>query len=192
MELKDQDFIHLLKNGDAATYEKVYTSFFKRLHTYAFLTVKDALLAEEIVQEIFYRIWERKEKLSIHTSLNAYLYASVHYECLLQLKRQKRQTDYQSTLLYLKKNIVHQEDAAMKVLQSQLEEKFLEALNNLPERCRTIFQLNRIEKQKYWEIASQLGLSVKTVENQMGKAIKLLRVSLAEFLPILIFVVWHL
>jgi len=192
LELKDQDFIHLLKNGDAAAYEKVYTAFFRRLHTYAFLTVRDELLAEEIVQEIFFRIWERKEKLSIHTSLKAYLYASVHHECLLQLKRQKRYSIYQSSLVYQEKNKPGREDASMKIQQSQLEEKFHEALNNLPERCRTIFQLNRVEKQKYREIAAQLGISVKTVENQMGKAIRLLRVSLAEFLPFLIFILWHL
>ena len=68
MEPTDHGFIDLLKKGDIGAYEKVFTAFFKPLHVYAFLTIKDEALAEEIVQEIFYRVWEKKEKLSIMTA----------------------------------------------------------------------------------------------------------------------------
>ncbi len=192
MELPDQDLIHLLRQGDTAAYEKVFKNFHKPLHVYAFLIVKEEAIAADIVQEVFYRIWLKREKLFIQSSLKAYLYACVHHESLLQLKKQKRQTNYESIMLNREKNTISVEDAAVKVKHAQLEESVRKALNHLPEQCRTIFQLNRFEKLKYREVATVLGLSVKTVESQMGKALKLLRISLSEFLPILIFIVCHL
>ena len=74
-------------------------------------------------------------------------------------------------------------------MSSQLEEKLTDALRELPEQCRTIFQLSRFEELKYREIAHQLGISEKTVENQMGKALKLLRIKLADFLPFIILMI---
>ena len=73
---------------------------------------------------------------------------------------------------------------------SELEKKLQKALNDLPGECRTIFQLSRFEGLRYQQIADHLGLSIKTVESQMGKALKRLRVSLAEFLPLLIIYLW--
>jgi RNA polymerase sigma-70 factor (ECF subfamily) len=74
--------------------------------------------------------------------------------------------------------------ASRKILVKELEEKLRDAMNALPQQCRTIFQLSRFEGLKYQEIADQLGISVKTVENQMGKALKQLRVKLIDYLPI--------
>jgi RNA polymerase sigma-70 factor (ECF subfamily) len=76
--------------------------------------------------------------------------------------------------------------ASKKILSKELETKLYSALNELPEQCRTIFQMSRFEEMKYREIADKLDISIKTVENQMGKALKLLRIKLVEFLPILI------
>jgi RNA polymerase sigma-70 factor (ECF subfamily) len=78
------------------------------------------------------------------------------------------------------------DSAAKKVLAGELEKKLRKALNELPEQCRIIFQLSRFEELRYREIAEKLGISVKTVENQMGKALKLLRVKLVDFLPLLL------
>ncbi len=182
------DVTYSLRQGDLVAYEKVFTTFYKRLHAYAFLLVKDSHLAEEAVQEVFYRLWEQRGKVQIHASVQAYLYTMVHHECLRELKRRK-------PVALLEKHAASmpgREDAAGKVQQSQLEEEFLHALNQLPERCRLVFQLNRVEKLKYRQVAEQLGLSEKTVENQMGKALKLLRVYLSEFLTLLMVVICHL
>jgi len=192
LEIPDQDLIHLLRKGDEAAYEIVFKNFHRPLRLYAFLMVKDEAMATDIVQEVFYRIWLKRDKLFIKSSLKAYLYACVHHESLLQLKKQKRHTKYESFMIDSEKNRVSAEDAAMKLTHAQLEESLRQALNRLPEQCRTIFQLNRFEKMKYKEVAASLGLSVKTVESQMGKALKRLRFSLSEFLPILIFIVCHL
>jgi RNA polymerase sigma-70 factor (ECF subfamily) len=78
------------------------------------------------------------------------------------------------------------ENTSGKVLMRELKEKIQAAMNELPEQCRTIFQMSRFEGMKYQEIADEMGLSVKTVENQMGKALKLMRIKLVEFLPLVI------
>ena len=188
MESIEKDVINSMQKGNLPAYEKVFTTFYKRLHAYAFLLMKSSHLAEEVVQEVFCRLWEQREKIQIHTSLQAYLYTMVHRECLRELNRR-------IPVLTLEKsasNLIGGGDASGKVQQSQLEEKFLDALNRLPERCRLVFQLSRVEKLKYREVAEQLGLSEKTVENQMGKALKLLRVYLSEFLTLLMVVICRL
>ena len=78
------------------------------------------------------------------------------------------------------------ENTSGKLMMRELKEKIQAAMNELPEQCRTIFQMSRFEGLKYQEIADEMGLSVKTVENQMGKALKLMRVKLVEFLPLLL------
>ena len=78
------------------------------------------------------------------------------------------------------------ENTSGKVLMTELKERIQVAMNELPEQCRTIFQMSRFEGLKYQEIADDMGLSVKTIENQMGKALKLLRIKLVDFLPLLV------
>ena len=170
-------------------FESIFKTHFKSLYGYAFLMVRDEALAEEIVQQIFYRVLEKKEKITIHTSFNAYLYKSVHNECLQQQKRKKHHARYRS-------HIVRQERtgdmASEKVEQKELEKKFYQVLEKLPAQCRLVFQMNRFGGMKYLEIAQELNISLKTVESQMSKALKRLRASLAEFLPLLILFLWQL
>lgn len=190
MELIEQELIDLLKKGDADAFEKVFKTYFKNLHAYAFYILKNASSAGEVIQQVFYKIWEKRESLNIHTSMKAYLYKSVYNECMLQLKKKKNKEAYISHILKQDINKMAQ-GASEKIEVTDLEIKLQKALNELPEQCRTIFQLNRFEGLKYHEVASQMGLSLKTIENQMGKALKRLRIALAEFLPLIIYLVWH-
>jgi RNA polymerase sigma-70 factor (ECF subfamily) len=192
LESSDQEVIRLIQQGNMNAYQQVFKTLYKPLHGYAFQLIKDESPAEDIVQDVFYRVWVKKEKLIIHTSLKAYLYASVHHECLSYVKRRKYRDKYQSAILYQQKNSDAGDDTASKLLWAELSGKFNEALNDLPEGCRTIFHLNRFENLKYREVAEVLGLSVKTVESQMGKALRHLRVALSEFLPCLIFLLCQL
>lgn len=167
-----------------AAFEQAFKTHFKALHSYAFTIVKDDMAAEEIVQNIFLKIWEKKQDLVLDSSVRAYLYKAVHNESLNVLKHKKIKTAYQVHTLHQMKN--ETDNAAKKLLTGELEGKIRKALNELPEQCRTIFQLSRFEELKYQDIANHLGLSVKTIENQMGKALKLLRIKLAEFLPLIV------
>lgn len=186
MAVTDAGSFHLLETA----FEKVFKSHFKNLHAYACTIVKDDIIAEEMVQNVFFKIWERKGQLNIQSSLTAYLYRAVYHESLNHLKHQKVKMAYQSYATY---QMSHQTDnASKKVLLGELEQQLNRAMSELPEQCRTIFQMSRFEELKYQEIADRLGLSIKTVENQMGKALKQLRLKLIDFLPLIILILSNL
>ena len=184
MEFQDEQIARLLSNKDEATFERVFKTHYKSLHAYAFTMLKDEDEAEEMVQQVFFKLWERSEHLSFSGPIAAYLYRAVHNESLNFIKHQKVKAGHQLHVAYSMKN--KSEQASPKMIRKELENKFREALNELPEQCRTVFQLSRFEDMKYKEIADKLDISVKTVENHMGKALKLLRTKLVDFLPLLL------
>ena len=168
---------------DEVLFEQLFKTYFKALHGYAFSFVQDTAVAEDVVQTLFLRLWERAEDLEITGSLQGYLYRSVYNECLNHLKHNKVKATH---VRYVQRQgDVRSDQPLDAVHQQQLEERLSEALKTLPEGCRTVFQLSRFESLKYQEIAERLGISIKTVENQMGKALRLLRLQLADFLPVL-------
>ena len=165
-------------------FEEVFKTHFKALHSYAYTILKDDVIAEEMVQNVFFKVWDKKVQADIETSLKAYLYRAVYHESLNYLKHQKVKSAHQVYAMHSTEHSVNL--AEKKLLHKELESKLQSAINDLPEQCRTIFQLSRFEQLKYREIADTLGLSIKTVENQMGKALKILRLKLVEFLPTVI------
>lgn len=182
MELPDHSITALLAARDEAAFEQVFKQYYKNLHAYACSFLNDEAEAEERVQQVFFKIWERAENLSFQGSVAAYLYRAVHNECLNFQKHEKIKTEHRLHVVHRMKNESHTD----KTMNKELEQKFREALNELPEQCRTVFQLSRFEELKYREIADRLDISVKTVENHMGKALKLLRLKLVDFLPFLV------
>ena len=190
MELENETITVQLSKRDGAVFEEVFKTHFKRLHAYAITMLRDEAEGEEIVQQVFFKIWERNESLSVTGSVTAYLYRAVHNECLNYLKHQQVKSTHQLYVAHTMKNEV--EHPAKKINRKELEQKIHLALNELPEQCRTIFQLSRFDELKYREIASKLGLSVKTVENQMGKALKLLRIKLVDFLTLTLLFIYSL
>lgn len=186
MAVSEAGSTHLL----GTAFENVFKNHFKSLHAYAYTIVKDEMAAEEMVQNVFCKIWERKGQLDIETSLTAYLYRAVYNESLNHIKHQKVKMAYQAHASYQMK--MQTDSASKKVLLSDLEKKLRTALSELPEQCRTIFQMSRFEELKYQDIADRLGISIKTVENQMGKALKLLRTKLIDFLPLLLIILTNL
>jgi len=183
LEIHAVNEIELLRRGDEHTFERIFKSYFKSLHSFAWSFLKDETMAEEVVQNVFCRIWEKKELLNTSGSLKAYLYRAVHNESLNYLKHQKVKAAYRDQ--YLDSFEEAQGHTAEKVIGKELERKIAAAINELPQQCRIVFQMSRFEHRKYHEIADQLGISIKTVENHMGKALKLMRLKLVEFLPVL-------
>ncbi len=183
MEFQDEQIASLLVKRDEAAFEQVFKTHYKNLYAYAFTILKDEDEAEETVQQVFFKLWERSENLSFSGPVAAYLYRAVHNESLNFLKHQKVKEGHRLHVAYSMKNKSEQPQG--KMVRKELEEKFREALNELPEQCRTVFQLSRFEDMKYREIADKLDISIKTVENHMGKALKLLRTKLVDFLPLL-------
>jgi len=178
----------LIHTNHEAVFEEAFKCNFKALHAYAYAMLQEESIAEEIVQTVFLKLWENRERMAIHTSLRAYLYKAVHNESLNYVKRRKVQRKYMEEAMKAHKQHETEVREADKELQRQLEQ----ALHQLPEKCRTVFQLSRFEELKYQEIAERLNISLKTVEAHMGKALRMLRVRLADFLPLLLFIIPNL
>jgi RNA polymerase sigma-70 factor (ECF subfamily) len=168
-------------------FEEVFTEYYKGMYSYACIMLKNEADAEEITQNIFVKLWEKRNVLEIEISLKAYLYRMVHNDCLNWLKHKAVVHAFQKEKVYSMKNKSDNTEDRMAV--AQLNERLSQALRELPEQCRTIFQLSRFEDLKYREIAGHLGISEKTVENQMGKALKQLRMKLVDFLPLIITII---
>lgn len=163
-------------------FEQVFKEHFKSLHAYACSILKDEDSAEEVVQNVFYKLWEKKERINTLDSIPAYLYRSVYNESLNMIKHNKVRSEYQAHAGY---RTDHSDNTADQTNLKELEVRLTKAMNELPEQCRTIFQMSRFEELKYREIADKLNLSVKTIENQMGKALKLMRQKLSDYLIVL-------
>ncbi|WP_245586437.1 RNA polymerase sigma-70 factor [Olivibacter sitiensis] len=188
--LSDTQIIDALANGNDAVFENLFKLHFGNLHAYACSLLKDKEAAEEIVQGVFLKIWEKRNSLKIHSSIRSYLYSMVHNDCLSQLRHQQVRQKHQMHVVHSSDN--HSEPASSRIQLSELQSNLQEAINKLPEKCRIIFEMSRFEELKYQEIADILGLSIKTVENQMGKALRTLRVALADYLPLLVYLIFKL
>jgi RNA polymerase sigma-70 factor (ECF subfamily) len=181
LEWSDLRLTGSIVQDDEQAFEQIFTGYYDSLYVYACSILKDNDWAGEAVQSVFCRIWERRAQLRVQTSLRAYLYGSVYHECVSWLRQERQRKIHRSHVLHGngQGGVDH---AAGKTQLGQLEQRLQQALDELPDQCRAIFQLSRFGELKYREIAEQLGLSVKTVEAQMSKALKLLREKLADFL----------
>jgi len=185
VDLLEQHLYRELKEGKENTFEMMFRTFYKPLCSYAYSFLQDRDEAEEVVQATFISIWEKRSAIEIQTSLKSYLYRMVRNSCLNVIKHEKVKQQH-AAFQKSEGEPVH-EAVSQSVISSELEEKIYKAMKALPEQCRLVFQLSRFEELKYAEIADQLQISVKTVENQMGKALKIMRSQLKEYLPLFFF-----
>jgi RNA polymerase sigma-70 factor, ECF subfamily len=182
VQILEADIVQAIQQGSEAAYEQVFRLYYERLCNYANTLVRDMDEAEEVVQSMFLKLWEKREALAISSSLKSYLYRAVHNTCLNRVKHEQVKREYASQNAgQLQQNFSQASDLA---IQNELEGRIAEAIEGLPEQCRAVFKLSRFEDLKYSEIAEHLGISVKTVENQMGKALRVLRAQLADYLAI--------
>jgi RNA polymerase sigma-70 factor (ECF subfamily) len=152
-----------------AVVENYFQEYSDRLQRYAFTILRDDEDAKDAVQAVFLKLWEKGEALDSEKSIKSYLYTSVHNHCLNVKRHQKVKDRHVATS---KEPTTNMDDR----LSRQEDRRQIEAsLNKLPPQCRRIFIMSRVEEKKYAEIAAELGISVKTVEVQMGKALKILR-----------------
>ncbi|MFY7910107.1 MAG: RNA polymerase sigma-70 factor, partial [Emticicia sp.] len=184
MVLSEQEIIGAIREGNERIFEETFRKYYQSLCNYANSILKEMDEAEEVVQNLFLSIWEKRSDLEISISLKSYLYRAVHNHCLNRIKHLKVREEYQQYAVNFYD--ASYESVSQTVMKNELETKIEEAIKKLPEQCRLIFQMSRFEELKYHEIAEQLELSPKTVENQIGKALKILRVELAEYLPLII------
>lgn len=167
---------------DLRSFESIFRQYYQMLCSYAYRFVNDTDMAEEIVQELFYKLWEKRSEIQVTSSLKSYLFSAVHNRCLKFIEHRNVEAKYRNYYLLHGSEIDYhqQENSNAKELQGIIER----TLDSLPDRCSRIFRLNRFEGLKYNEIAVKLSISVKTVEANMGKALKLLRRNLKNYVEI--------
>ena len=171
-------------------FKRIFETLYPRLFRFAREYVGDSV-AEDILQNVFLKLWEKRASLPIDTHLNAYLFTMVKNQCIDFLKRQqtvnrfsiKRKAELQREMVFncyaISKFDPEQTDI------ETLERLVEKAIAELPEQCRKVFECSRYEGLKYKEIAEKLGISVKTVETHISNALKILRITLKDC-----FLVW--
>ena len=180
----EQNVIDAIRDGDERAYEVVFRQHYASLCRYARQFLADPDEAEEEVQAMFLILWEKRGGLFITTSFKAYLFRAVHNRCLNRIKHLAIRDEYRQHTLYAGETTA--ESPVHTFLGDELAERVQVAIRKLPEQCRLAFTLSRFDELKYQEIADQLGISIKTVENQIGKALRILRTELSDYLPLLL------
>ena len=188
MEVPVDQQITTLKAGDVTAFEMVFRTFYQPLCNYAYSFVQDRDAAEEIVQSTFLNVWEKGDNLVIHTGIKPYLYAMVRNASLNVIKHEKIKQQHADLELAAADRSI--ESVTHTVMASEVEARIQVAMAKLPQQCRLVFKLSRFEELKYAEIAEHLDISVKTVENQMGKALRIMREELKDYIPLFI-AVWN-
>ena len=187
---EDSTIVEALQSGNEKMFEQMFRHYYESLCNYANSILNDTDESEDIVQQIMIAIWEKRSTLKINVSLKSYLYRSVHNAALNKIRSRKVAVDYADHEL-----AVSSQSAASTsdiLAGKELGVRVQHAINQLPEQCRMVFKLSRFEGMKYSEIAAQLDISSKTVENHMGKALKILRLQLREFLvSVIIFIIFN-
>lgn len=168
--IRDSEITGRIRNGDTKEFESLFRSSYVSLVRYARTLIKDLDTAEEIVQDLFFRLWQDREKLNIESSLNGYLFRSVHNRCLHYIEHNRVVERHAEEMAYSESE--NQESPSDILNYKELQEKIARILERLPERCGKIFTMSRFEGLKYSEIAEKLSVSIKTVEANMGRALR--------------------
>lgn len=174
----DSDIIRRIRQGDKQEFEKLFRSSYVSLVRYAKTILRDQDTSEEIVQELFFRLWQDRQTLTIESSLNGYLFRSVHNRALHHIEHQKVVNRHAGEMIARAE--LTSEPVTDAIYYRELQARVARVLERLPERCRIIFRMSRFEGLKYNEIADKLEVSLKTVEADMGKALREFRKALAE------------
>jgi RNA polymerase sigma-70 factor (ECF subfamily) len=176
--IRDTEIARRIRNGDSGQFESLFRSSYVSLVKYAKTIIKDHDTAEEIVQDLFFRLWQDKENLKIESSLTGYLFRAVHNRCLHFIEHSRVIARHAEEISYNQSE--NQESPSDILNYKELQDKIARIIEKLPERCGKIFTMSRFEGLKYNEIAKKLSVSVKTVEANMGRALKEFRKELTQ------------
>jgi len=176
-EYTDSDLWEQVRGNNYKAFDELYRRHWPKLYRAAYKVLKDQQASEDIIQEVFANLW-LKRKTTLINSLSSYLYGMVRNQVFKNLRNQKVSREHLDTI----QQIVFVEQTEQTVNYAQLLKLYHESVAGLPPRCREVFQLSRNEYLSIKEIASRLDISPKTVENQISKALKVLRVALHEII----------
>jgi RNA polymerase sigma-70 factor, ECF subfamily len=171
-----------LKTEDICLFESLFREYYRPLVIYAQKYVGDADTAKEIVQEFFVRLYEKRNALVIDTSLKSYFYRSIYNSCINYISHVEMRNRHIKNLTVQSENDFSENQIALIELQNRI----YEYVEDMPDQCRRIFKMNRFEGLRNDQIAEKLGISKRTVETQISKALRTLRKKLADYFPLML------
>ena len=189
-DITDKVILKRIAQNDEDAYASLFQQFYVQLCRFSLKYVREEAISEEIVQEVFVTLWEKRRDLTIHSSLKAYLFQSVKNSSINYLNSRFAKQDFQRD--YFDEKEIPVNDTQEALTYEELQQVVQQAIDHLPAKCRAIYSLSRNTGMSYKEIAEELGISIKTVENQMGIALKKLKAYLQqhwELLTILLIVI---
>lgn len=175
----DKELVGFLNDTDESAIEKIFKQYYSYICSAVYKIIPDPILTEDLAQDVFYELWRKREKIKINSSLKAYLKRAAINKALNYIRSKKMKFDSDD------------DDAVINISVSSSENSFeakeLQAIINasidtLPEKCRIVFMMSRFEEMSYKEIAAELEISIKTVENQISKALKILKKAVNPYL----------
>ena len=166
-----------LRKGEEKAYAYLFGKYYMALFNYAGRIVHDMDMAHDMVQSVFCRLYEYRMKIKIDDSIKSYLYRSVYNNCLDALKHEKIKLAYKdkAALDFYAREVIMEPEGELNLRREEIRKAIKTSLNKLPEKCRQIFVMNKIDEKSYHEIAEELDISTKTVETQMRIALLKLR-----------------
>ncbi len=177
----DTELVAQLQLGNELALAAIYRKYWQQLYLSAYNVLKDKLACEDIIQELFIKLWNNRHSIEINVSLKAYLYAATRYEVYRQVKNGKVTSDVFDRLFESLQTPVEYENIEYKELMTRVSL----VVNTLPDKCREVYKLSREDYLSHKQIASRLNISTKTVENHIAKALRQLRTSLGSFFSLL-------
>lgn len=184
----EEALFDLVKTGDENAFEMLFKLFYHDLCQYAVIYVKAPEIAEDIVQETFIHIWEKRSTITIEHTTRGYLYKAIHNECINFLNKDRvwknRAQDIKEEILLRHQAVSQNLDPNMldKLVSDEIADKINVVLTSLPDQCRKIFLMSREDQITYQEISKKLNISLNTVKTQMRRALKRLHDDLDQYL----------
>lgn len=176
VDIKDPSIFIYIKKGDEKAFSLLFEGYYAGLSFFAMKYLNDLDLGRSLVQQVFIDLWQNRQKIEVKKSVKSYLFQTVRNRCIDYLRKAK--TVVEVSELHADMEEVPFHDL---VEEAELNERINSAVSQLPEKCREVFLLCRFEGLKYAEIARELNISIKTVEMQMGIALKKLRENLSDY-----------
>jgi RNA polymerase sigma-70 factor (ECF subfamily) len=176
-----------LKNDDQSAFTIIFTKYYEDLVRFSFGYTRDSDASEEIIQEVFLKLWENRKALMIHSSLKSFLLKTVQNRSIDSLRHVSITHKYAS--IVLEHPLLAENDTENYILHSELEANFKHAMDIIPTEYAEAFRMSRMETLNYQEIAQKLDISVRTVEVRISKALKLLRDELKDYLVLVLILI---
>lgn len=188
MDLKEEVIWKQIQQKDLNAFERYYKEHFRSFLLMACKYLRDSSVAEEVVNDVFMKLWEDGNKIAVDTSLKSYIYRAVINRCINIINKNKREA-------VDRLDISQFPDSGYELRQmeeNELKVKLYAAIDQLPDQCKRVFEMSRFEELKQQEIADKLGISIKTVKNHITIALKQLNALVTGLVILLIYILKNL